>query len=267
MRKTVLSVFIGAIVALPAAVTAAPAQSALEHANGNSMVLRCGTREPNEVDKLLREDAFLRLQQQLNKGKPGSGGGGGEPSDPNFRATVNVYVHVIRASNGSGGPTEAQMNAQMAVLADAYSGDGFTFNVVDTDYTDNDAWYTAGYGSTAEAQMKNALRQGDASALNIYYNNMGGGLLGWATFPSSYASNPTMDGVVVLTSSLPGGTMPSFFSRWAMALATIAGVRSALARSSQFWLGLGMPHSPPLASPSTSSNLPSTVGRTSPRQL
>jgi hypothetical protein len=42
---------------------------------------------------------------------------------------------------------------------------------------------------------------------------------------------------------------PSFFSRCAMALAMMAGVRSALARSSQFWLGLGMLHSPPVPSP------------------
>ena len=37
-----------------------------------------------------------------------------------------------------------------------------------------------------------------------------------------------------------GRRTPSFFSRLAIALAMSAGVRSALARSSQFWLGFGM---------------------------
>jgi hypothetical protein len=205
MRKTTtpLSLALGLALTLPAAVSAAPAQSALDHANGHSAVLHCGTREPNEVDKLLREESFLRTLGQLNKGKPGGGGGGGTFTP----ATIPVYVHVIHQSNGGGGaPTQSQMDAQIRVLNDAYSADGFTFSVVSTDHSNNDGWYTAQPGTTAESQMKTALRKGGANALNVYYNNMGGGLLGWATFPSNYAASPSKDGVVILYSSLPGGT-------------------------------------------------------------
>ena len=66
--------------------------------------------------------------------------------------------------------------------------------------------YTAGPGSQAETQMKAALRKGSADDLNIYSSNPGGGLLGWATFPSSYAGASSKDGVVILFSTVPGGT-------------------------------------------------------------
>jgi hypothetical protein len=61
-------------------------------------------------------------------------------------------------------------------------------------------------GTTAEANAKAVLRQGSADDLNIYTANPAGGYLGWATFPSSYASNPLQDGVVLLYSSLPYGS-------------------------------------------------------------
>jgi hypothetical protein len=46
--------------------------------------------------------------------------------------------------------------------------------------TANKAWYTCTPGTRAETEMKNALRKGGAAALNVYFNNMGRGLLGWA---------------------------------------------------------------------------------------
>ena len=119
--------------------------------------------------------------------------------------TINVYVHVIRNGNGSGDVSDDRIAQQMTVLNNAFAPWGWAFNRVSTTRTNNSSWYTCSGGS-CETQMKNALRQGTADDLNIYLNNMGGGLLGWATFPSSYGGNPKNDGVVVLSASLPGGS-------------------------------------------------------------
>ncbi|MBA3817917.1 MAG: zinc metalloprotease [Deltaproteobacteria bacterium] len=119
-------------------------------------------------------------------------------------AAIDVYVHVITNGAGGGGATSTMINNQINVLNAAYASTGYSFRVVATSTTANDSWYTCS-GGACETQMKTTLRRGSADDLNMYLNNMGGGLLGWATFPSSYASNPQDDGVVVLTASLPGG--------------------------------------------------------------
>lgn len=133
---------------------------------------------------------------------------------PAGSVTINVAWHVINKGSGAanGDISDAMINDQIAVLNNAYGGQTggaatpFKFVLQSVDRTTNATWYTMTPNSTAEKNAKNALRTGGAATLNIYSANIGQGLLGWATFPSSYNAAPKLDGVVVLTQSLPGGT-------------------------------------------------------------
>ncbi|MDX1931865.1 MAG: zinc metalloprotease [Capsulimonadales bacterium] len=172
---------------------------------------RCGTLEPT-VD--IRSAIDRKMNYEASRGRI------------NLRAagsvTVQVYWHVITNTSGQGNVTDQQIANQIAVLNAAYAGRDrlrngttpngaaaatpFRFVLASVDRTANNTWYTVTPNTTAERQMKTALRRGNAAALNIYSANVGGGLLGWATFPTSYASNPINDGVVLLNASVPGGT-------------------------------------------------------------
>ena len=120
---------------------------------------------------------------------------------------IPVYFHVIQSSTSpNGGVTDTMIKNQISVLNAAYSAASISFNLVSINRVTNSTWFTLTKGSTAESQMKNTLRKGGKESLNFYTANIGGGLLGWATFPASYAGSPKMDGVVVKAQSLPGGT-------------------------------------------------------------
>jgi hypothetical protein len=118
---------------------------------------------------------------------------------------IDVYFHVVyNASTGAGNISDQMINSQMTVLNNAFDDWGWTFRMVSVDRTPNTNWFNGCYGSY-ETAMKSALRQGSADDLNIYTCNPSNGILGYATFPSSYQSAPLKDGVVLLHSSLPGG--------------------------------------------------------------
>jgi len=159
--------------------------------------IRCVTKEPDEnergrIDQALRNFHDLREASGLNA----------------VGGTIDVYVHVINNGSGiaNGDVPDAQIAAQINVLNSAYQLAGFSFNLKATDRTTNAAWFTMSPGSAEEKAAKTALRKGTAAALNLYTANPGGGLLGWATFPSDYGRNPTQDGVVILFASVPGGS-------------------------------------------------------------
>jgi hypothetical protein len=168
---------------------------------------RCSTRRPTE-EEVSEMEEFFKAANAAKSGAgisatPGGGGGGTQVTG----GTIPVYFHVINNGSGiaNGDVPDSAITGQIKVLNAAFASTGWSFSLVRTDRTTNASWYTAQPGTQAESQMKAALRMGTAGDLNIYSNNMGGGLLGWATFPSSYPSNPIADGVVLLFSSLPGG--------------------------------------------------------------
>ncbi len=184
---------------------------------GNGPPRGCGTRTPSDEEiKAVQEHVLART----GGGNSAKGGGGGtQEPPPNYTPgsiVVPVWVHVITDDAGNGAVTNAMITNQIKVLNDSYSGQTggyvtpFAFTLAGTTLTKNTAWYNMGYGSQAEKDAKTALRQGGADTLNLYTANLGGGLLGWATFPNSYAGSPNMDGVVILNQSLPGGTATNY---------------------------------------------------------
>lgn len=158
---------------------------------------RCSTRPVDEEEALLIEEEVQSLLAERGGREAFVSGG-----------TINVYFHVIRKGTGiaNGDITVQMINDQISVLNAAYASWGWSFNLASVDRTTNATWYTMTPGSTAERNAKNALRQGTADDLNLYSANIGQGLLGWATFPSDYQRFPKDDGVVVLFSSVPGGS-------------------------------------------------------------
>ncbi len=153
----------------------------------------CATKDLPEAEKLAVEQAIAGRKSTAARA--------------NGSVNIKVYWHVINNGTGiaNGDIPQTQIDSSIAVLNAAYKNTPFTFTLVGVDRTTNSTWYTCA-GGGCESKMKGALRKGGAGDLNVYSNNMGRGLLGWATFPSSYASNPTNDGVVILYSSVPGGT-------------------------------------------------------------
>ena len=118
----------------------------------------------------------------------------------------------MAASNGAGDVSASQISQQIAVLNNTYGGGessqaadtGFTFTLAGTDRYYNDTWHRDGASTTYRSQT----RQGGSNALNIWLVDFA--YLGVATFPWDYSSSPSIDGIRVQYSSLPGGSATNY---------------------------------------------------------
>jgi len=171
---------------------------------------RCATRDLDAATVEAVEGSLDEFNRRRSPGQIRKSGA----------VTIPVYFHVVtRGAGYENGDVPARMlrdqiEVMNAGFAGAVSPGGantpFRFALVGVTRTVNERWFNAGIGSAAEREMKSALRVGGAETLNFYVTNAGGNLLGWATFPSSYAGDPLSDGVVVYFDSLPGGTDTRF---------------------------------------------------------
>ncbi len=191
MQFKSLAVILGAALMVASPVFAAPATRT------------CGSTEvaPADVEQALSARVAAARSARTS----------GSSSDLAFTsASIPVYYHVI--TDGTNGRlTSSQINSQISVLNQGYSGTGVSFYLAGTETTVNSNWFNnVNQGTSAEAAMKNALRKGGANALNVYTVNFTGGLLGYATFPWSYASAPKNDGVVLQWTSYPGGPIANY---------------------------------------------------------
>ncbi|BCL14944.1 zinc metalloprotease [Micromonospora sagamiensis] len=130
--------------------------------------------------------------------------------------TIPVVVHVIQrdSTRAGGNIPDSMVSSQISVLNQSFSGatggtaTAFAFQLQKINRVTNPSWYPIVQGSSAERSMKTSLREGGKGTLNIYLGELSDDLLGWATFPTRRLSS--MDGVVVLSESLPGGTATNY---------------------------------------------------------
>ncbi|KAI9147236.1 Extracellular metalloprotease [Paramyrothecium foliicola] len=159
----------------------------------------CGNPEPTEEQQQVAKD-FLQQERLLRTG-----------SAPVKRQTISVdtYFHILAdAETVEGGYlTTESLDAQLQKINDAYGPHGFTFNLVDTDYTINSRWAVGSDGTA----MKRALRKGSYSDLNVYFHkSLPNGLGGQCPFPRAATPGSSAfinDGCIVLGGSVPGGLL------------------------------------------------------------
>ncbi|MEV5691085.1 zinc metalloprotease [Micromonospora globbae] len=204
------------VVPAASAFSAAPAGTCVEpadvHADARIKAGGIARHEPNELTaqqvKEREADLAAALRERASRQSA--------TVAPLATVTIPVVVHVIQedSTRAGGNIPDSMISNQISVLNQAYSGatggapTAFAFQLQKINRVTNPAWYPIVQGSSAERSMKSSLREGGKNVLNMYLGELSDDLLGWATFPQRRLNS--MDGVVVLNESLPGGTATNY---------------------------------------------------------
>jgi hypothetical protein len=121
---------------------------------------------------------------------------------------IPLYIHVMENEDGDGAVSDVQISDQVDVLNAAF-GPELQYVLKEKIVTVNNEWHRCELGKS-EKVMKLELRRGGPETLNLYLCEPMGNLLGWATLPTKARGNPTYDGVVAHTESIPGGRLAPY---------------------------------------------------------
>jgi len=125
---------------------------------------------------------------------------------------IIVPVNFIHITDGADGKvTSTARDRQIKVLNKAFSPMKVKFKENSAKTKNSKSFFKMGHRSLAERKAKTQLQSIDpGTGLNFYTAGPAGGILGWATFPYLLAGDPVMDGIVVLHSTMPGGSSPRY---------------------------------------------------------
>ncbi|CAE6416562.1 unnamed protein product [Rhizoctonia solani] len=169
----------------------------------------CGTVPTEEFISLAETNFASKLEldpePEANNSANGTSGS----------VTLDIYWHVIAAdkTKKKGYVPKSQITGNIHAVNKHYAKSGISFKLASLEYTINKKWFESvanANNNTEQDEMKKKLHKGGPADINVYtvgfLSDEAEGTLGYATFPSQYTAKPQNDGVVILFSTLPGGS-------------------------------------------------------------
>ncbi|KAJ8521304.1 hypothetical protein ONZ45_g1963 [Pleurotus djamor] len=180
----------------------------VEERGGQDPLPRVCESNPSPETVKAAEELFQQVTENLENSDDSP-----NPVCPYTSEPIPVNFHIIAKDDKVGHVTEGQITRQIKVMNAAYAAHDIRFVLASIKVIINPDWYSNACPETSQqTDMKTALRSGDVKTLNVYSVGFEGceGLLGYATFPSSYVENKVDDGVVILWEAFPGGSATNY---------------------------------------------------------
>ena len=161
-----------------------------EHVHG----VRCATRHVTELERSLVDGLLEELIAEQGTGHRES------------TVEIPVVFHVVRDNRGRFDVSDSRVREQVEVLSAAYGSHGIRFRLREIRRYRDRSFAKRCLKARVERRFKQRVAVDPRHTLNIYTCRPAQGVLGYAWFPSDFRETDARHGVVLLHSSLPGGS-------------------------------------------------------------